>query len=416
MAGPLQPKGIAAFCLRATAGHAFIGVVSDPAQPVTSGRHGGNALVLGGGGARAAYHAGFLRRLGELQPDLHFPILTGVSAGAINTASLASGQMDFAVNAARLAGFWEEITAERVVRADWATLGFNMLRWLGRLVGGGRHLTPIARSLMDNTPLREFLKPPLSPDGGRLRGVAENIRRGRLDAVALITTNYATGLSTSWVESRKINCWLRPGRCGLPAELTLEHVLASAALPLFFPAVRLANAWHGDGGIRLVAPFSPAIHLGAQRIVALSTRPTRPHYEADPLHLLPYPSPASIIGLLLDAVFLDVLDQDELHLRRVNALTRARDTVAEGTFRRVELLVLRPSVDLAPLARNYEAELPRAFRFAIRGLGTRESAQSELLATFMFHQGYVREIMAIGARDAEARHREIAAFLVAEGG
>ncbi len=388
--------------------------VSNPAQPAASGRYAGSALVLGGGGARAAYHAGFLRRLGELQPGLHFPILTGVSAGAINTASLASGRANFAVNAARLAEFWENITAEQVFRADWAALGLNMLRWFGRLDGGGTPLASTTRSLMDTGPLRAFLSPPLARDGGRLLGVAENIRRGRIDAVALVTTNYATGVSTSWVESRRITSWIRPGRCGLPADLTLDHVMASASLPLFFPAVKLANAWHGDGGVRLQAPFSPAIHLGAQRIVALSTRPLRPHYEADPVQPLPYPSPASVIGLLLDAVFLDAVEQDELHLRRVNALARTRDTIAEGALRRVELLVVRPSVDLAPMARKYEAELPRAFRFATRGLGTREAAQSELLATLMFNSGYVREVMAIGARDAEARHREIAAFLAGE--
>ncbi len=384
-----------------------------PAAATLPSARDGNALVLGGGGARAAYHAGFLRRLGELQPDLHFPILTGVSAGAINTASLASGQGSFAANAAQLATFWEKITAEQVFRADWGSIGLNMLRWFGRLLGGGTALAPGARSLVDTTPLREFLMPPLSPDGGRLRGVAQNIRRGRLDAVALVTTNDATGISTSWVESRRIISWLRPGRCGLPADLTLDHVLASAALPLFFPAVQLANAWHGDGGFRLMAPFSPAIHLGAQRIVALSTRPARPHYEADPVKPLPYPSPAGVIGMLLDAVFLDAFDQDELHLRRVNALARTRDTVAEGTLRRVELLVLRPSVDIAPLARKYEAELPGAFRFATRGLGTKEATRSELLATLMFSPGYIREIMAIGAQEAEARHREIAAFLAA---
>ena len=372
---------------------------------------GRTALMLGGGGARAAYHAGFLRRLGELEPGLHFPVITGVSAGAINTASLGSGQGDFAANAAQLAAFWERITSEQVFRADWSAIATSMLRWFSRLLGGGTQLATGVRSLVETAPLRAFLAAALCPDGGRLRGVAENIRQGRLDAVAIITTNYATGISTSWVESREIASWLRPGRCGLPTELTLDHVMASCALPLFFPAVRLANAWHGDGGIRLMAPFSPAIHLGAQRILAFSVRPARPHFEADPLLPLPYPSPASVIGLLLDVMFLDAIEQDEVHLHRVNALARTRDTITEGSLRRVELLVVRPSVDLAPLARKYESELPRAFRFATRGLGTRDAAQAELLATLMFSPGYIREIMALGARDAEAYHRDIAVFL-----
>ena len=372
---------------------------------------GRTALMLGGGGARAAYHAGFLRRLSELEPGLHFPVVTGVSAGAINAAGLSSGQGDFTANAAQLAIFWEEITAEQVFHADWSAIATSMLRWFSRLLGGGTQLATGVRSLVETAPLRAFLAAALCPDGGRLRGVAENIRQGRLDAVAIITTNYATGISTSWVESREITSWLRPGRCGLPTELTLDHVMASCALPLFFPAVRLANAWHGDGGIRLMAPFSPAIHLGAQRILAFSVRPARPHFEADPLLPLPYPSPASVIGLLLDAMFLDAIEQDEGHLHRVNALARTRDTITEGTLRRVELMVIRPSADLAPLAHKYESELPRAFRFATRGLGTRDAAQAELLATLMFSPGYIREIMALGAQDAEAYHREIAAFL-----
>jgi len=349
--------------------------------------------------------------LGELQPQVHFSVLTGVSAGAINTACLASGTEGFAANAQRLGSFWENLTAKQVFRADWGAIGVNMLRWLGRLVGGGGVMSPEARSLMDTAPLRRFLGAALAPDGQRLSGIAENIRSGRLDAVAMVTTNYGTGISTSWVESREIISWLRPGRCGLPAELTLDHIMASCALPLFFPAVGLSNAWHGDGGIRLMAPFSPAIHLGAQRILAFSTRPARPRYEADPLEPLPYPSPASVIGLLLDAMFIDTIEQDELHLHRVNGLARARDTIADGTLRRVELMVVRPETDLAPLARKYEEHMPRAFRFASRGLGTRDATRAELLATLMFHPDYIAELMAIGAREAEARHKDIAYFL-----
>lgn len=370
------------------------------------------ALMLGGGGARAAYHAGFLRRLGELHPELYFPILTGVSAGAINIACLGTGTGSFRENSVRLADFWSNITVGQVFNADWAATLANMLRWVGRLATGGSGLAPSTRSMVNTGPLRKFLSDALKPGAdGRLLGVADNVRRGHLDAVAITTTNYLSGISTTWVESREVISWSRPGRTGLPADLGLDHIMASCALPLFFPAVRLENAWHGDGGIRLVSPLSPAIHLGATKILAISTRPPRPFPASDPIRPVPYPAPASIIGQMLDAVFLDVLDQDALHLQRLNHLLAGHPRQNQDGLSKVELILVRPSVDIAALAAAHEKDLPRAFRFAIRGLGTRDTAQSDLLATLMFSHNYVGQLMDIGARDAEVRSDEIAAFV-----
>lgn len=372
---------------------------------------GRNALMLTGGGARAAYQAGFLQRLGELEPDLHFPILTGVSAGAINTACLASGPGNFGHNTALLADFWRKLSIEQVFRSDFPAIAGSMLRWGAQFVTGGSRFLPPNRSLVDPSPLRQFLGAVLTRDGRRLEGVAANIRSGRLDAVAFTTSNYASGVSTTWVEHRDIISWLRPGRCGLPADLSLDHVMASSALPLFFPAVSLENSWHGDGGIRLTAPFSPAIQLGATRILALATRPELPLPEADPLVLRNYPTTANVMGLLLDAVFLDVIDQDAHHLRRLNGLASDHGGSDGRNLRRVELLVVRPSQNLAPITQAHEAELPPAFRYALRGLGTRQAKQGTLLATVMFTPGYIREAMVLGAHDAQERHAEIAAFL-----
>ena len=370
------------------------------------------ALMLGGGGARSAYHAGFLKRLGELHPDLYFPILTGVSAGAINIACLGSGTGSFQENTVRLAEFWSNISVSQVFKTDWAATLANMLRWAGRLVTGGSGLTPSVRSLVNTEPLGKFLAESLQPGAdGRLQGLADNVQRGHLDAVAITTTNYLTGISTTWVESREIVSWSRPGRTGLPADLGLDHVMASCALPLFFPAVRLENAWHGDGGIRLVSPLSPAIHLGATKILAISTRPARPFPTTDPIRPVPYPAPAGIIGQMLDAVFLDVLDQDALHLQRLNHLLAGHPRQNQDGLSSVELILVRPSVDIGALAAAHERDLPRGFRFAIRGLGTRDATQSDLLATVMFSHNYVKQLMAIGARDAEARSDEIAAFV-----
>lgn len=372
---------------------------------------GKNALMLTGGGARAAYQAGFLQRLGQLEPELRFPILTGVSAGAINTACLASGAGNFGETSRQLAEFWGRLTVAQVFRSDFAAIAGSMARWGGQLITGGNRFFPPNRSFVDTAPLRAFLGAALTSGADRLDGVAANIRSGRLEAVAFTTSNYATGVSTTWVEHREVISWLRPGRCGLPADLGLDHVMASSALPLFFPAVSLENSWHGDGGIRLTAPFSPAIHLGATRILAVATRPELPLPEADPLEPRRYPSTANVMGLLLDAVFLDVIDQDAHHLRRLSELASDRAGSDGRRLRRVELLVVRPSRNLAPITQAHEAELPRALRYALRGLGTRQASQGDLLATVMFTPGYIREAMALGARDALERHAEIAAFL-----
>jgi NTE family protein len=187
--------------------------------------------------------------------------------------------------------------------------------------------------------------------------------------------------------------------------------MASAALPLFFPAVRIDGAWYGDGGIQLAAPLSPAIHLGASRIVVIATRNGRSAAEAEQAGVLAYPPPAEVIGLLLDAVFLDALDEDTLRLRRMNHLLEKLPDEERGGFRRVDLLVLRPSCDLARLAEGYERRLPRAFRFLTRGLGTREAMRPDMLSLLLFDPEYVRQLIEIGEADAEHRADELTAFL-----
>jgi NTE family protein len=190
--------------------------------------------------------------------------------------------------------------------------------------------------------------------------------------------------------------------------------MASTALPLFFPAVRIDGAWYGDGGIRLAAPLSPAIHLGARRILVVATqhRPSTPD-TASPA-ILGYPPPAQVIGLLLDAVLLDALDEDALRLRRMNRLLENLREEERGGFRVIDLLVLRPSRDLARLAGEYERRLPRAFRFMTRGLGTREAARPDMLSMLLFEPDYVRRLMEIGEADADQRADELANFFGGE--
>jgi NTE family protein len=369
------------------------------------------ALVLAGGGARAAYQVGFLRSVAKHFPELVFPVLTGVSAGAINAAHLANSRDPLTESVRQLTALWENLTIDQVFRTDLPALAYTMARWAARLVSGGATLSPPVRGLVDTAPLRAFLEKALSPVEGVLNGVEDNIRSGRLAAFGLTTTNYTNGESNTWIQGDNVSDWERPGRRSINARIGIDHIMASCALPLFFPAARIGPDWHGDGGVRMTAPLSPALHLGAGRIIAVSTQYAG--YRSGAMSRTPhdYPTPATIIGLLLDSIFLDMLDYDGLTIQRVNTLLAAHPHPHETGVHPVKLLLIRPSQDLGVIANEFEADLPRTFRFVTRGLGTRETRRADMLATLMFQPGYIRRMISIGEADADKRSDEIAAFL-----
>ena len=369
--------------------------------------------MLSGGGARAAYQVGFLRLLAREFPDVVPGILTGVSAGGINAAYLAARQEPFVDKVERLADAWTSIRIEDVFRVDLRDLASRTVRWGGRLLGGGRHPVPPARSLVDTAPLRELVARLLESDGSGIPGIAQSLQTGWLRAIALTASSYTTGQSVTWVQTRdcRIEAWERPQRKSVSCRVVVEHVMASASLPFFFPAVEVDGSWYGDGGIRLTAPLSPAVHLGAKRIIAVSTRYARSRDEADRPVIAGYPPPAQVAGVLYNAIFLDQLDGDALELRRINDLiARLPDSDRNG-FRHIDLLLLRPSVDLGRLANEYEPELPRPFRFLTRGLGTRETRSNDMLSLVMFQGDYVRRLIDLGEADAAARIADIRRFL-----
>lgn len=369
-------------------------------------------IVMGGGGARAAYQVGFLRSLARHYPHLRIPYVTGVSAGAINAAHLASHHGTFLQAVDELTGLWRDLRVEEVFRVDPGSLARNFVTWAWKLATGG--LTrggPRVRGLVDTSPLRRFLTEALHAVDGELTGVSYNLERGRLKAVALSTSSYTTGQSVTWVQGDDIVEWQRPQRRSENTVLTVEHVMASAALPLFFPAVQLGDGWYGDGGIRLAAPLSPALHLGARRVLAISTRYDRSQSEADRPAVTGYPPPAQIVGVLMNSIFLDLLDHDALRLERLNRLVEKLPPEERMGLRPVKLMVLRPSTDLGRLASRYEPELPKVFRFLTRGLGTRETESPDFLSLVLFQPDYLRALMEMGERDADERRDEVRAFL-----
>lgn len=377
------------------------------------------ALVLTGGGARAAYQVGLLRCIADMAPDYRFRILTGVSAGAINAAFLASHPEAVGHSAADLCRLWTGLSAENVFRTDIPAIARRAVLWAARLSMGGTRITPDVRGLLDASPLVGLLGRELSTEGGRIVGIEQNLEAGHLRGVALTTLDYTTGRSCTWVQGCALEGWERSDRSAVKTWLTVEHVLASAALPLLFPAVSLEGSWHGDGGIHQAAPLSPAVHMGATRILAVSTR----HHSrsgagsrvTDPAHER-YPPPAQVLGRLFNAAFLDVVDQDAARLDLINELVCDLPPEKRRGMRKIDSLVIRPSVDLSALAREYEPRLPRAFRFMTRGLGTREAHGTDFLSMLMFQPDYIERLIDVGERDATSHRDELARLLDHEGG
>jgi len=363
-------------------------------------------LVLSGGGARAAYQVGVLLRIAERVPDLEIPIITGVSAGAINATLLAGHSGDFASAAKELAHCWESLTLAQVMDARLGTALIAALRlvWKGATHAAGLEF----HSLVDISPLRRFLEP-----RAPLAGIGTNVASGHLRALGLSATCYESGETVTFVQGgREVPGWRRAKRRSVPAVITLDHIMASAAIPLVFPAVPLDGGHFGDGSVRLTAPLSPAIHLGAARIITITMRHAGNEECFSPV-TVPYPSPGQILGLLLNAVFLDALDADIERLERLNTLIARvppADEIPHG-LRSIALLAIQPSVDLATPARNLEVRLPFALRLLSRALGLTEGAAAHFVSYLLFEQPYIRRLMEIGYDDAGNQWEAIARFL-----
>jgi len=380
--------------------------------PVAATPNDSLALMLGGGGARGAYQAGVLRAIARRHPQLRLPILTGISAGAVNTTFLAAQAAPLPEATEQLVKLWLSLTPDQVYDVHALPLLSNVARWGMRLVAGGMDGREPTRGLLDTDPLRQFLQRALPHDAdGALPGIQHNIRTGRLEAVAVSATSYTTGQSVTWVQGRDVTLWQRPQRRSELASLSVEHVMASAALPMLFPAVRVGTEWYGDGGVRLTAPLSPALHLGATRILTVATRYQRSREEADRPLTHGYPPPAQVLSVLYNAIFLDLIDEDIMRLERMNRLLDELPPSNREGMRLVEILVLRPSRDLGKLAGDFEPRLPRAFRYLTRGLGTRRTTSPDILSLLMFQIDYLRRLVELGEGDVEANKDRIDAFL-----
>jgi NTE family protein len=343
-----------------------------------------------------------------------FDVIAGISAGAINGVVIGTGMEDFQTAVARLQDTWAKLTPDQVYKTGALSLAGIGSRWVRDLSGGGLLGRSGINYLLDPSPLRVLLREKIPI--GRLR---RHLRSGRLRGVAVSATNYHTGAGVTFYEGAPdIDPWARSSRIGVRARITLDHVMASAAIPVFFPPVPIDGTFFGDGCVRMIYPMSPAIHMGASRIVAISVRYLRAPSETaareqatghrDTLPL------SEIAGVLLNAVFLDSLDSDLERLQRINRtlalIPRDRLASADLDLRPVPALVLRPSQDLGKLAADEYSRFPSMLRYLLKGIGATGHAGEDLLSYLAFEPIYLNRVMDLGYADAMARRAEIEAF------
>ncbi len=366
--------------------------------------------MLTGGGARAAYQVGLLRGIAKHFPDLRFQIITGVSAGAINAVFLAAHEGTLNEKTSALYDLWCTLECQHIFRFDVRSM-LPFRSALASIFPRKRWSRP--RGVVDTSPLRELLRRVLdTPPGRPIRGIGRNIENGWLRSVALMTLDYNTGQSVRWVQGRESgDNFDGPNRRVVDTELTLEHVLASAALPFVFPAVRLGTQWHGDGGIRLAAPLSPAVQLGASRVIAMSTGYQRSMDEASTPTVSGYPPTAQILNQMVNSIFLDAIDEDVARMERMNDLLRRIDPSERDGLRPIDLLVLRPQQDLGKLAAEYEHYLPRSIKFVTRALGAKQTESPDFVSLLMFEPHYTKRLIEIGEQDVETQLDKVRAFL-----
>lgn len=365
------------------------------------------AIVLSGGGARAAYQVGVLAAIAERVPRLHVSILSGVSAGAINTVTLAAHPGDFGAKVKALRREWSGLTADQVYNVRVGSLASAAFRWLGQQVFH-RGERVVVRGLMDMEPLRTFMAHRVD-----LRGIDMNIRSGRLRAVTLSATCFAPSETVTFVQGTEdLTMWTRAQRRSEHAALTWDHVLASAAIPILFPSVRIGGRYYGDGSVRQGAPLAPAVHLGATRILAIGMRPADDVRKRAPQGTA-YPSAAQVMGLLFHSIFLDSLETDAERLERLNMVLRSlpEGKPGPGGLRPIELLHLRPSQDLGAMARPHFSRLKPLMRGLVQAMGGHQVGAADFVSYLLFDPAYTVPLMELGFRDACDQWDTLAAFL-----
>ncbi len=369
-------------------------------------------LVLTGGGARSAYQVGVLLALAELLPRARnpFQVIVGTSAGAVAASVLAAEAHHWRRAVAGLERVWANFRSEQVFHVDKGHMLRAGAHWVLALVSGGLVLAP-PKSMLDNSPLRELLGVHVDCEG-----IRRSIARGHLRAFALCSTSYSTGRSVAFFDGvDSIRDWSRVQRIGCRTQLTIDHLMASAAIPLLFPPIRVGEDYFGDGAMRQIHPLSPAIHLGADRLLIIGVRQRRAagvNVASDRLHTL-MPTPGEIFGYMLDTLFTDQIYGDLEQLERINTLVHSAPQATHGE-RPIETLMLAPSVDPREIAARHAKEMPSGLRALLRVIGGRDASGYQLASYLTFESGYTRELIALGYSDAMEARSALGAFMSGE--
>lgn len=375
-------------------------------------RHPGVALVLQGGGARAAYQVGALKALAEIlgQPKENpFPIITGTSAGAINAAFLAVHADNFAKGVETLVNVWSEFTPDQVYRTDFLGVARNSGRWLSAFLFGALSKNRKV-SLFDNAPLARMIGKYID-----LKRIPHHIDAGVLRAVSVTASGYTSGNNCAFFQAHAdVQGWRRSQRVGIRvSQLRIEHLMASAAIPFAFPAAKINREYFGDGSIRQMAPVSPALHLGAERVFVIGTAKLVKDLS-DPQRGDSYPSLAQIAGHAMSSIFLDTLAVDIELLQRMNATLKyvdvARLKAGGGNLHHVDVCVVCPDTPLEELAHKHVTDLPVTIRFLMRSIGAMRKGGATLASYMLFDYRYCRALIDMGYQDLMARRQEIALF------
>lgn len=369
-------------------------------------------LVLTGGGARAAFQVGALRAISDIiyrtECGNPFPIISGASAGAINATVLASFAKTPRIGIRSLQKVWANFTVEQVFRSDFRGVMQNSGRWIRSIFSNEYHRKH-KLGLLNNTPLRELLTRVINYDN-----IQAAIDSRQLHALSITASGYHSGQSISFYQGiESIENWRRYRRCGARTNINLDHLMASSAIPLVFPAVRINREYFGDGSVRFLSPLSPAIHLGADKIMIIGVDPLRQDTDIRP-EIINYPSTADIAGHVLDSVFIDSLDSDIERIQRVNKTIQlipkaVRDL--QSNLRPIETLTISPSKDLSKLAGKHFRELPKLIQFFFSRLGIGADEGSNVLSYLLFESAYTQELISLGYDDAMKRKEEIKTFM-----
>lgn len=361
-----------------------------------------------GGGARAAYQVGAVRALFEIlnRKERLFDIITGNSAGAINSTYLAANVENWDVSTKNLHELWMRVKPQDIFDLRSRTITDLGLKWVSGTVLGG--MTPKGSNvnhLLDTAPLRKLAEREIN-----FGHISKNISAGKLDGVALSTTNYNTGSNVVFYQGHdQVKDWLRSDRFSYRTDLTVQHLMASAAIPFFFPPIQIGQSFYGDGCIRQTTPLSPCIHLGAEKILAIGVRYPQPRERMHELSFSPFPNPTmgQVAGTMLNAIFLDSLDSDVERLRRINAL------IHEGRhpdLRSIPILMIRPTRDLGKMTTQITHELPRILRYLLKGIGVSDTEGLDLLSYLAFDASYTKPLMELGYEDTYKMKNEILKF------